>query len=210
MAWDAKAKAGIIPAYAGSTRPDDRRRARTSDHPRIRGEHGGLLSRPAFPHGSSPHTRGAPARHPLAASDARIIPAYAGSTTSTASIPRWQPDHPRIRGEHAVERTCVLIPLGSSPHTRGALRRLRVSDDLLRDHPRIRGEHLWGLRQMRVTRGSSPHTRGARGVEVRPPTRWRIIPAYAGSTPALAFWLMHKLGSSPHTRGALALDLSGT
>ena len=77
-----------------------------------------------------------------------------------------------------------------------------------------------------VSGGSSPHTRGARGVEVRPPTRWRIIPAYAGSTcPPARTWppsgdhprirgehrftmvrLGDMAGSSPHTRGALVDD----
>ena len=70
----------IIPAYAGSTGPDDRRRARAADHPRIRGEHccWGALVLP--PGGSSPHTRGAPPGLPPFAFAARIIPAYAGST----------------------------------------------------------------------------------------------------------------------------------
>ena len=51
---------GIIPAYAGSTRPDGRRRAGTPDHPRIRGEHSRRTDRCPYPTGSSPHTRGAP------------------------------------------------------------------------------------------------------------------------------------------------------
>ena len=52
-------RAGIIPAYAGSTHVIDRLAANTGDHPRIRGEHhffaGHLKNAP----GSSPHTRGA-------------------------------------------------------------------------------------------------------------------------------------------------------
>ncbi|ERH20055.1 hypothetical protein HMPREF0043_00184 [Actinobaculum sp. oral taxon 183 str. F0552] len=50
---------GIIPAYAGSTRIRRNRVRRTSDHPRIRGEHS-LNTRSALQaKGSSPHTRGA-------------------------------------------------------------------------------------------------------------------------------------------------------
>ena len=112
---------------------------------------------------------------------------------------------------------------GSSPHTRGALqfygtqkgdvriipayagstcgwrRRLPFG----RDHPRIRGEHDRLDRLRHPWRGSSPHTRGARTCMADTPEEDGIIPAYAGSTPAL---LRHRLGhpgSSPHTRGAL-------
>ena len=54
----------------------------------------------------------------------------------------------------------------------------------LQDHPRIRGEHTVAQSANGHGSGSSPHTRGAQiGVdllEILP----RIIPAYAGSTPA--------------------------
>ena len=54
--------AGIIPAYAGSTRPCDADRRRFADHPRIRGEHQVLTVPGDALEGSSPHTRGAPIR----------------------------------------------------------------------------------------------------------------------------------------------------
>ena len=53
------ARAGIIPAYAGSTSTGSCRHSRKPDHPRIRGEHKDRGSRVAFFEGSSPHTRGA-------------------------------------------------------------------------------------------------------------------------------------------------------
>ena len=50
------------------------------------------------------------------------------------------------------------------------------------DHPRIRGEHdiitATGCRPW----GSSPHTRGALEMKIYEGSKWRIIPAYAGST----------------------------
>ena len=53
-------KRGIIPACAGSTIPSRSYRAPVRDHPRMRGEHGGVeQSAPLFL-GSSPHARGAP------------------------------------------------------------------------------------------------------------------------------------------------------
>ena len=157
---------GIIPAYAGSTRP--------------------VLARVVRSRGSSPHTRGAregaygpggalqdhprirgergdnqiPARFKLG-----IIPAYAGSADSDAV---------------AAHRR-----QGSSPHTRGA-RHIRSSLPMpVGDHPRIRGERLGEAQRLVVGRGiipayagsappapddvkklggSSPHTRGARAV----------------------------------------------
>ena len=50
----------IIPAYAGSTDPVEARRRALADHPRIRGEHDGILRVIGAGVGSSPHTRGAP------------------------------------------------------------------------------------------------------------------------------------------------------
>ena len=137
-----------------------------------------------------------------------------------------------------------VFSAGSSPHTRGAryvdmaaYRLDRIipayagstlesvpAEEPCWDHPRIRGEHDPCPLALCATVGSSPHTRGApldlhlaRDIE-------GIIPAYAGSTAALASQA-HSIadhprirgehlvapevdelrpGSSPHTRGALA------
>ena len=96
----------------------------------------------------------------------------------------------------------MRMPLGSSPHTRGA----RVLDGLpfeqvgiipayagstsgrpsgsctRLDHPRIRGEHVSIRGVEALLPGSSPHTRGARCPQCRGSGPGRIIPAYAGST----------------------------
>ena len=71
---------GIIPAYAGSTIAEDADQAFLEDHPRIRGEHDDSDQYVIDGLGSSPHTRGAPARPGHAALVSGIIPAYAGST----------------------------------------------------------------------------------------------------------------------------------
>ena len=111
------------------------------DHPRIRGEHlsnilPALPKAGSSPHtrgalgheclegmffaGSSPHTRGAP--RPCGAGRRRsgIIPAYAGSTSTHFFLFWSYSDHPRIRGEHRLDRLWVDDAGGSSPHTRGA------------------------------------------------------------------------------------------
>ena len=110
------------------------------------------------------------------------IPAYAGSTRTSATPTGTAPDHPRIRGEHRPIRSQSVSRPGSSPHTRGApstwsARPARPGiipayagstaavlhpGRSAQDHPRIRGEH---------------HARLPARVTLR-----RIIPAYAGST----------------------------
>ena len=92
--------AGIIPAYAGSTRECPQHRTATSDHPRIRGEHPGPVNQLLAGVGSSPHTRGAQYLQLIVSPPFRISPAYAGSTESGAALARARRDHPRIRGEH--------------------------------------------------------------------------------------------------------------
>ena len=73
---------------------------RRTDHPRIRGEHVAYVLKDGQSQGSSPHTRGA--LHISSYSDRvpRIIPAYAGSTSTTVTAEASRGDHPRIRGEH--------------------------------------------------------------------------------------------------------------
>ena len=152
--------------------------------------------------GSSPHTRGALGDLLVDLLDDRIIPAYAGST-STATTPGPQGrDHPRIRGEHDPCPLADCATVGSSPHTRGA--RTSPPEVIAEwgiipayagstpasgptspappDHPRIRGEHGRLVRCLLRQRGSSPHTRGARSGRHLTPHR--------------------RHGSSPHTRGA--------
>ena len=152
--------------------------------------------------GSSPHTRGARSAKRSTSRSRRIIPAYAGSTTSGATKARRRQDHPRIRGEHRSEPKFRREDGGSSPHTRGARYPRGVAVPARRiipayagstngspttrpaatDHPRIRGEHRASGRDPGTGGGSSPHTRGARHRFIRRLFPARIIPAYAGST----------------------------
>ena len=172
---------GIIPAYAGSTKPQTRNCFIQTDHPRIRGEHPHCLLLSEGGEGSSPHTRGAQdyLRHPRRG--AGIIPAYAGSTAGSLCASPTLTDHPRIRGEHDPAMRLVAKQAGSSPHTRGAPvldgtygMSIRIipayagstgwispGRKRCKDHPRIRGEHVRLIHLFGRRRGSSPHTRGA-------------------------------------------------
>ena len=133
--------AGIIPAYAGSTAARRCSWPCSRDHPRIRGEHLNRIKQEMPGEGSSPHTRGAPSRAWPPHRPGGIIPAYAGSTRSPPSPTTSSWDHPRIRGEHVHIEAPRCPQMGSSPHTRGALRARRRRCVAGRDHPRIRGEH---------------------------------------------------------------------
>ena len=175
----------------------------SKDHPRIRGEHVARHFKESPQLGSSPHTRGA--RNLLHGNigGARIIPAYAGSTSRRYSPAAAARDHPRIRGEHGMRGAAAGAAAGSSPHTRGAPDGRNTTSSPTPDHPRIRGEHCvckkedFGpivdhprirgehidLRAAEDTsKGSSPHTRGARTPKNSSAPPGRIIPAYAGST----------------------------
>ena len=192
------------------------------DHPRIRGEHDLVAGVDLLADGSSPHTRGARAGRAGLGPGWRIIPAYAGSTRCRSRRRGRCRDHPRIRGEHRLDIPWPQAMQGSSPHTRGARPSRRSLQAWREDHPRIRGEHRDSTAWVDAEGGSSPHTRGAHHVEVTPQNRVRIIPAYAGSTPATIplreldadhprirgehpnqhTQAMIMFGSSPHTRGA--------
>ncbi|ERH20058.1 hypothetical protein HMPREF0043_00187 [Actinobaculum sp. oral taxon 183 str. F0552] len=156
------------------------------DHPRIRGEHSPTHMLAFRQAGSSPHTRGAPQEVRADIPQRRIIPAYAGSTVvDRGGDPRVE-DHPRIRGEHSCSlypwvAQGRIIPAYAGSTSSNAHRTVKG-----RDHPRIRGEHAPQETGDPGWNGSSPHTRGARVAGVPQVGSSRIIPAYAGSTPASA------------------------
>ena len=90
----------IIPADAGSTPGCVHCRAEAEDHPRGCGEHW-ISFRTLFRlPGSSPRMRGAPMGCECGRIRRRIIPADAGSTSTSMIRPRLIGDHPRGCGEH--------------------------------------------------------------------------------------------------------------
>ena len=193
----------LIPAHAGKTRqcppwfPD-----RTA-HPRSRGENEYVPTNGDVLEGSSPLTRG---KHPISIHmllGARLIPAHAGKTFSVPFGCRWEPAHPRSRGENYRMGTATRYVEGSSPLTRGkpmegvyavGCERLipahagKTSGRLLRAvlgraHPRSRGENARANGPACPRRGSSPLTRGKLGGDKLVGVLSRLIPAHAGKTP---------------------------
>ena len=174
------------------------------DHPRLRGEH--LCSRiySKEKRGSPPPTRGtltwvAPIINPK-----RITPAYAGNTMSCPLQGIRFLDHPRLRGEHSVEKLKSSFDVGSPPPTRGTLKAWYKSSLTsgitpayagntspcplyilkLWDHPRLRGEHSAYHHWPSFEIGSPPPTRGTLKSSRHRSISSGITPAYAGNTGA--------------------------
>ena len=199
---DCPADAGIIPAYAGSTRKHPRRRFRVRDHPRVCGEHVLAEQIGGFNLGSSPRMRGARDADRGGLGGRGIIPAYAGSTIWAARRRATSRDHPRVCGEHHVKRRRPCPRAGSSPRMRGALGKgniLRLQRGIIPayagstarpvwmknaswDHPRVCREHNEIHHQVNSSLGSSPRMRGALLKVLLDMEDAGIIPAYAGST----------------------------
>ena len=193
---------GLIPAHAGSTGRHAHHHHRARAHPRSRGEHcttSWVRSRLV---GSSPLTRGARCAGCPEKMQNGLIPAHAGSTTSSHHIARVGSAHPRSRGEHRPRILGLRRRSGSSPLTRGAPGTNPYTEGvgglipahagsttcpcLLRAlawaHPRSRGEHCVGQAGSQGPLGSSPLTRGARRRKTDIGRSIGLIPAHAGST----------------------------
>ena len=183
----------------------EQRRSRA--HPRLRGEHRPAIRPQKFRRGSSPLTRGARLTVNGKTSPSRLIPAYAGSTPPGTCKSDRVTAHPRLRGEHSSRLQVYQDSVGSSPLTRGApwpaswwcgagglipayAGSTTVSVFVLVAgwaHPRLRGEHSsCSFVHSRID-GSSPLTRGARILYMVNSLTLRLIPAYAGSTPAYRY-----------------------
>ena len=161
-------RGGIIPAYAGSTAALAFGFEPIGDHPRVCGEHEERGIELDGMSGSSPRMRGALPHIGTRETPRGIIPAYAGSTPSSAHPACGPRDHPRVCGEHQGRGPQLRRAAGSSPRMRGALERddldllldgiipayagstksARASLVVMRDHPRVCGEHTKAPRAM--------------------------------------------------------------
>ena len=149
-----------------------------------------------------------------------IIPAYAGNTGDTIELRTFGWDHPRVCGEHHMTSIMVHLSWGSSPRMRGTPRRhashrggvgiipayagntitLSAMHEAYWDHPRVCGEHATGASTQVNCTGSSPRMRGTPAVTEATNNTARIIPAYAGNTPA-ACWKSWQAWDHPRVCG---------
>ena len=113
----------LIPAHAGKTEPYRTPNPADQAHPRSRGENtlGSALAHQ--PPGSSPLTPGKPPPRAVRGADLRLIPAHAGKTARSLGVLGRRGAHPRSRGENTLGSALAHQPPGSSPLTRGKLRR---------------------------------------------------------------------------------------
>ena len=192
----------LIPAHAGKTSCTNRGLEPTGAHPRSRGEN----YPPCLPRrprrGSSPLTRGKPARRERRRTHRGLIPAHAGKTKNCYCHTCAKAAHPRSRGENDFHLHPKTGKPGSSPLTRGK-RLSGVCPSLYpglipahagktagavqprRDgaaHPRSRGENAPMPTVVSWPYGSSPLTRGKRRLTRSELTHARLIPAHAGKT----------------------------
>ena len=114
---------GLIPAHAGKTFLMLARLHHQGAHPRSRGENISEHANSDPAHGSSPLTRGKQDGPNYIAGRLRLIPAHAGKTATFPLTPSWPRAHPRSRGENRRRSRSGPARRGSSPLTRGKLRR---------------------------------------------------------------------------------------
>ena len=173
-------------------------------HPRSRGENHLSASALSSAKGSSPLTRGKRFSVGAGLRIVRLIPAHAGKTITWIAqlVTSWA--HPRSRGENRAPASAPESPIGSSPLTRGKLRRnvwRMILPRLIpahagktqgqpgglpdrQAHPRSRGENELVDVSAGGNEGSSPLTRGKRTTRIQRPRHRRLIPAHAGKTPS--------------------------
>ena len=110
---------GIIPACAGNTKRRQSWFSSRRDHPRMCGEHVSKDVLDRLKAGSSPHVRGTLRPCSVPARIGGIIPACAGNTREAGCKTPVFRDHPRMCGEHRVQKSGACVFGGSSPHVRG-------------------------------------------------------------------------------------------
>ena len=111
-----------------------------------------------------------------------LIPAYAGSTMIGANQHHCRRAHPRLRGEHPLQRLLPSRNPGSSPLTRGAHRRRRPRVGVGGLIPAYAGSTATTYAPAGAGRGSSPLTRRAPHTVFYVSPGAGLIPACAGST----------------------------
>ena len=172
----------LIPAWAGKTILSPGLNCAHRAHPRVGGENGQGEGLSAVARGSAPRGRGKLVVVVLGVVEFRLIPAWAGKTTSSTPSRRRSRAHPRVGGENLdLVHTDLYVP-GSSPRGRGkqktatrprSTRRLipawagktTVHCDgaaLARAHPRVGGENQLLVARALAGAGSSPRGRGKR------------------------------------------------
>ena len=139
-------KRRLIPAHAGKTAASTSPRGMRPAHPRSRGENSAMIRPAPEMFGSSPLTRGKHRRRAGGRRSRGLIPAHAGKTPPGAGAPSSPTAHPRSRGENLWGVVAAYEVPGSSPLTRGKLRKRELSFPAQRLIPAHAGKTLPDLR----------------------------------------------------------------
>ena len=122
---------GLIPTHAGKTAVHRTIDSGLGAHPHSRRENSLTALIVIVPPGSSPLTRGKGERARLLTRPGGLIPARAGKTGQSGRRPPRCAAHPRSRGENNRGDVELTEKLGSSPLTRGKLRRRQMARHLV-------------------------------------------------------------------------------
>ena len=170
-------------------------------HPRSRGENYPSWGTTFHTQGSSPLTRGKLGLAYGGRYQGGLIPAHAGKTRYPTNWHLKAPAHPRSRGENASVMRLGVGSGGSSPLTRGKLKRgqcLGSGGGLIPAHA---GKTRIARHPRRHRPGSSPLTRGKLRDERRAVLCDGLIPAHAEKTIDGDRETAEEWGSSPLTWG---------
>ena len=172
----------LIPAWAGKTILSPGLNCAHRAHPRVGGENGQGDGLSAVARGSSPRGRGKLVVVVLGVVEFRLIPAWAGKTTSSTPKPETiKGSSPRGRGKprsgtHRFVRPRLI------PAWAGKTSALAHTTPRARAHPRVGGENAGADDESAALGGSSPRGRGKRGDEKNSADASGLIPAWAGKT----------------------------
>ena len=151
----------LIPAWAGKTPRAGFRVSRRRAHPRVGGENLEYADDEVCDRGSSPRGRGKLSMQSSYTPHTRLIPAWAGKTSTPTSKPLARRAHPRVGGENRTRQGAYWL------------------DEA---HPRVGGENVLAAPMIVLTWGSSPRGRGKPSRCPSSQTPRRLIPAWAGKT----------------------------
>ena len=111
-----------------------------------------------------------------------ITPAYAGNTPCTTFNAFGFRDHPRLRGEHVLCMSLIVMSMGSPPPTRGTPSKRDERSKSYRITPAYAGNTTLRYKSQRSD-WDHPRLRGEHSVDERLyGSKSGITPAYAGNT----------------------------
>ena len=179
----ARSRCRNIPAHTGKTGPNAYPARTPPEHPRPHGENAKMLALAKLSSGTSPPTRGKRCWEIGAVCTSRNIPAHTGKTVGLSAEGGKHAEHPRPHGENDGMPRAGQCDYGTSPPTRGKLRREKARLDIARNIPAHTGKtSAWASHQR--ARPEHPRLHGenttvgasaARGAGTSPPTRGKLL-----------------------------------